>query len=80
LTNKERSTARNTKVVEAAFPFLVDLSKDNHLFNERLEKIAAFKDTESFSVLTKAEKVLINEQIATLEHLIRVINKRMSLY
>lgn len=80
MTNKERSTARNTKVVEAAFPFLVDLSKDNHLFNERLEKIAAFKDTDSYRALTKAEKLLVNEQAATLEHLIRVINKRMNLY
>lgn len=80
MTNKERSTARNTKVVEAAFPFLVDLSKDNHLFNERLEKIASFKETDSYRALTKAEKLLVNEQAATLEHLIRVINKRMSLY
>jgi hypothetical protein len=61
-------------------PFLIDTAHDYHLFKGRFEKILRFKDSNHFSDLTKAEKALVNEQIAAMETLLNILKKRINLY
>lgn len=77
---KQRGSAKITKTVEANFPYLVDLSKDHFLFAERLEKLVAYKQSESYPMLTRTERGLIDEQIKCMDMLLNVMRKRMALY